>query len=210
MDTDKFATDVAMDQVLCTCSFQSGHGLAITPSNVLAGSGVFLPINKTFSQIDLVNQFYAHCGRTLCLTSNFRFLSSSTNAQVAIDCGSPLDILAGTGVIYIADTYFTGGTALVTQPYQVFLPYLNLWDDFLYVSARTGASVYTIPVPNGYYIVEFRLAEIEDKKAGERVFSIAVQVRRAGYEDMTCCLDLNSWLAILSMKRRLSGVATRD
>ena len=115
------------------------------------------------------------------MTADSAFFSSSTNTQVAIDCGSPLDILAGTGVIYTADTYFSGGTALVTQPYQVFLPYLNLWDDFLYVSARTGASVYTIPIPNGYYVVEFRLAEIEDKKAGERVFSIAVQVRRGGF-----------------------------
>lgn len=84
-------------------------------------------------------------------------------------------------MIYIADKYFTGGNGLVTQPYQVFLPYLNLWDDFIYVSARTGAHSYSIPMPNGYYVVEFRLAEIEDKKKGERVFNIVLQVRG------TCC-----------------------
>jgi hypothetical protein len=81
-------------------------------------------------------------------------------------------------VIYQLDTYFTGGTALVTQPYQVFLPFLSLWDDFIYISARTGASVYNVPILNGYYTVELRFAEIEDKKLGERVFSVKVQVRR--------------------------------
>jgi hypothetical protein len=128
-----------------------------------------------FLLFSLVKTHYRKPFKRSCLLS---CALSSTKTQVAINCGSPLDVLAGTGVIYQLDTYFTGGTALVTQPYQVFLPFLSLWDDFIYISARTGASVYNVPIPNGYYIVELRFAEIEDKKLGERVFSVKVQVRR--------------------------------
>jgi hypothetical protein len=105
-------------------------------------------------------------------------LCSSTGVQAAINCGGPLDVLSGLGIIFQRDTYFSGGKELVIKPYEVFLPFGGFWDDFIYTSARTGDFSYSVPVPNGAYQVEMRFAETEEKAEGERVFDVKIQVRR--------------------------------
>lgn len=103
---------------------------------------------------------------------------SSTGVQVAINCGGPLDVLSGLGIIFKKDVYNSGGNDLITKPYEVFLPFGGFWDDFLYTSARTGDFSYIVPVPNGAYQVEMHFTETEGKQAGQRVFSVNLQVRR--------------------------------
>ena len=88
-----------------------------------------------------------------------------------------MDVLSGLGIVFKKDVYNSGGNALITKPYEVFLPFGGFWDDFLYTSARTGDFSYIVPVPNGAYQVEMHFAETEGKEAGQRVFNVNVQVR---------------------------------
>ncbi|MEZ4768534.1 MAG: CotH kinase family protein [Caldilineales bacterium] len=50
-------------------------------------------------------------------------------------------------------------------------------DDFIYRSGRAGASEYRFDVPNGSYLVELSLAEINKNSAGLRQFSVAIENR---------------------------------
>lgn len=93
-------------------------------------------------------------------------------------------MLGGLGIIFQKDTYYSGGNALITKPYEVFLPFGGFWDDFIYTDSRTGDFSYSVPVPNGPYQVEMQFTETEGKAAGQRVFSVNIQVNME--EDVQC------------------------
>lgn len=48
-------------------------------------------------------------------------------------------------------------------------------DDFLFQSARSGMSGYTLAVPNGAYAVTLRFAEPQYNRAGKRVFDVNIE-----------------------------------
>lgn len=79
----------------------------------------------------------------------------------------------GTGTSFSADAYFSGGTA-TTSTATIKGP--GTFDPTLYQNARTGPCTYSIPVPNGNYIVTLEYCETNPTATvGSRVFNVAIQ-----------------------------------
>ncbi len=74
------------------------------------------------------------------------------------------------GVVYKADTYYTGGTAASTTA-----AITGTSDPTLYQSERYGNFSYNIPLANGNYTVTLKFAEIYWTAAGKRVFNVSMQ-----------------------------------
>lgn len=75
------------------------------------------------------------------------------------------------GEAWVADQYFTGGTAYSTSS-----PIANTTQDQIYQSERYGNFSYAIPVGTaGTYAVDLHLAEIYFTATGSRVFNINVE-----------------------------------
>ncbi|GAB7027328.1 malectin domain-containing carbohydrate-binding protein [Geotalea toluenoxydans] len=74
-----------------------------------------------------------------------------------------------TGLIYGADSAFSGGSAAKTTA-----AIGGTTDDTLYQSERYGNFSYSIPVANGNYSLTLKFAEIYFSAAGQRVFSVTV------------------------------------
>lgn len=98
---------------------------------------------------------------------------------LAINCGG-LQYVDAAGVLYQADTHFTGGRTYST-PQSV----SGTKDSVLYQSERFGNFAYHIPLTGGYYKVVLKLAEIYNWGPGQRVFSVKV-----GGQEMINNLDL--------------------
>ncbi|GAQ79894.1 hypothetical protein KFL_000400380 [Klebsormidium nitens] len=102
-------------------------------------------------------------------------LVSTTKLTLAVDCGSAIDVISGNGVIFNADQNYSGGVALLTNPYQVFLPYNADNDDFLYSTVRQGNFSYKFSVANGTYLVDLHFADLNATGPGQRVFDVFLQ-----------------------------------
>lgn len=75
------------------------------------------------------------------------------------------------GEAWVADQYFTGGTAYSTSS-----PIANTTQDQIYQTERFGNFIYAIPVGQaGIYTVDFHFAEIYFGTTGQRVFNINVE-----------------------------------
>lgn len=98
---------------------------------------------------------------------------------LGINCGG-LQYVDAAGVLYQADTHFTGGRTYST-PQSV----SGTKDSVLYQSERFGNFAYHIPLTGGYYKVVLKLAEIYNWGPGQRVFSVKV-----GGQEMINNLDL--------------------
>lgn len=92
----------------------------------------------------------------------------------AINCGGPA-YTDKAGIVYQADTYFSGG-----QTYKTNDPIEGTNDGTLYQTERWGKFSYAIPVVNGDYTVTLKFAEIYayGKWAGMRVFNVKIEGKK--------------------------------
>lgn len=80
-------------------------------------------------------------------------------------------MLDGSGQLWSADAYFSGG-----NQYIVTDEILGTDDDNLYQTERWTKNLsYNIPLPDGDYLVRLLLAEIYWDSAGERIFSCSIE-----------------------------------
>ena len=103
------------------------------------------------------------------VTANHTIQASFTsNVVFAVNCGGP-QYTDSTGVIYTADTMYSGGylgtTAATTS---------GTVDDALYQTERYGNFSYNVPVANGNYSVTLRFSEIYWTAPGQRLFSVVI------------------------------------
>lgn len=109
-------------------------------------------------------------------TQNFSITAQSPASGLivkAIDCGSASAYTASDGTVYQADTYYVGGANYFDggAPNNFPSPDLPLYRYYHYSNAT-----YTIPVPNGSYILHLKYCEMNSgQPVGGRVFSVAVQ-----------------------------------
>jgi hypothetical protein len=91
--------------------------------------------------------------------------------QVAINCGGA-EFTGSDGTLWSADAFYTGGDLAYTGS-----PIAGTNDLYLYRSARRGLYgnfSYSIPMPNGSYVLTLKFAEIEYSAKGQRVFNVSV------------------------------------
>ncbi|MDF7801433.1 malectin [Pontiellaceae bacterium B1224] len=98
--------------------------------------------------------------------------TNTANIVRAINCGGGA-FSAATGIIYEADTLFSGG-GIDSFPGN---PVANTEDDPLYNTARSKSSFtgYNIPVTNGSYTVLLQFAETYWTASNQRVFSVWIE-----------------------------------
>lgn len=96
---------------------------------------------------------------------------------VRILCGSKTPHTDGTGNVWSADQYFTGGEPLATTA-AIDNASPTPQDQPLYQHGRAGKDfAYSIPVPTGLYAVRLKFAEPKHKWMFERPMSIAINGR---------------------------------
>ncbi len=96
-----------------------------------------------------------------------------TSPQVvwAVNCGGP-GTVDKAGIVYQADSRFTGGGSYATSQ-----PIDRTEDDLLYQSERFGNFSYNIPLANGTYKVILKFAEIYYSGPGQRIFTVKMDGR---------------------------------
>jgi hypothetical protein len=94
----------------------------------------------------------------------------------------------GQGIVYKADTLFTGG-----YTYTAGTPIAGTTDDPLYQSERYGNFSYAIPVANGDYLVTLKFAEIYWTQSGKRVFNVLLEgVKVISHLDLVAKVGANT------------------
>ncbi len=119
----------------------------------------------------------AHSPTTLLKTALYAFAivygAAPIVAQVVnIDCGSASSYTAANGTVWQGDQDFAGGNR-----YYGGYPVSGTPDPGLYSWARVGYYgdfSYSIPIPNGSYILTLKFAELQYSAAGSRVFNVFV------------------------------------
>ncbi len=97
------------------------------------------------------------------------FVQSTTSViKAAINSGGA-QFTDSTGVTYLADSKFTGGSADKTTALIA-----GTTNDALYQSERWGNFSYNVPVTNGNYQITLKFAENYFSAAGQRVFNVAI------------------------------------
>jgi hypothetical protein len=123
---------------------------------------------------------------TLSLGSHTVTATGYTGANATGTAGAPLTIsflltsrrinaggpafIDSTAKVWAADGHFTGGTA-----YSRTVAIAGTVEDALYQTERYGNFSYSLPVPNGGYIVTLHFAELYWTGAGQRVFDVLVE-----------------------------------
>jgi len=87
----------------------------------------------------------------------------------AVNAGGPQYVDAN-GILYEADTLFTGGHTSTKQ-----VAIAGTQDAVLYQSERWGNFSYTIPLPNGDYVVTLKFVEIFFSGRDKRVFDVKIE-----------------------------------
>ena len=107
------------------------------------------------------------------LTASFAALPSPAPADLtlAVNAGGD-EYTDRAGVRYLADRYFTGGSADLSSA-----PVLGTGDPGLYQSERYGRFSYALPVPNGSYDVTLRFVESAFGARNQRVFDVQAEGR---------------------------------
>jgi hypothetical protein len=110
---------------------------------------------------------------------NKNFTAGRFHVMAAINCGGPsyTDL---NGILYAADTNFSGGTVVTTTD-----AISNTVDGPLYQNGRQGAFSYSIPLGNTNYLLTLQFAEIQQTGSASRVFNVM-----AGGSSMTNNLDI--------------------
>jgi hypothetical protein len=105
--------------------------------------------------------------------------AASAGAQpVRILCGARRSYTDGTGNVWSADRYFTGGEA-VSRKVTIEGAFPTLADQRLYQRGRAGRDfAYAIPVPPGVYAMRLKLAETEFEHYFERPLDLSINGRQ--------------------------------
>ncbi|MGH7525420.1 MAG: glycoside hydrolase family 2 TIM barrel-domain containing protein [Gemmatimonadales bacterium] len=107
--------------------------------------------------------------------------AASTTSTMAVNVGSHYQYIDAGGTAWEADRPYRRGSWGYQGGREVLNHHriLGTPDDALFQAARDGASGYRFDVPDGVYRVSVALAELEHDRAGQRVFSVRVNDRRA-------------------------------
>lgn len=97
--------------------------------------------------------------------------TTPTQTAFAVNSGGAA-FTSPSGVAYLADSRFTGGSTAKTTAVIT-----GTTEGALYQSERWGNFSYSVPVVNGNYSVTLKFAEIYFAAAGKRVFSVAINGR---------------------------------
>lgn len=100
--------------------------------------------------------------------------AKSNDAVTRIWCGSERDYVDRNGHRWLADRFFTGGQAFVTQA-AISGAAPTTDDQALYQAGRHGADFsYAIPVAPGLYALRLKLTEPEHEWSFQRPFNLAI------------------------------------
>ncbi len=114
---------------------------------------------------------YTFSNVTATHTISATFATGTTQTPVfATNSGGGQYTSPSSGIVYQADTDYSGGTAASTTA-----AITGTSDPTLYKSERYGNFSYNIPLANGNYTVTFKFAEIYWNAAGERIFNVSMQ-----------------------------------
>ena len=147
----------------------SGSGAAVLSVQALTGA---LPAGTYTDTVTISAPGAVPAAQTVTVT--FTVAAQPGNTQpplISINCGGAA-FTGADGTPWSADRYFTGGDLLYSG-YMI----AGTQDLALYRSARRGLYgdfSYTIPVPNGSYILKLRFAETMFGSRGQRVFNVNV------------------------------------
>jgi hypothetical protein len=158
----------------------------ITVSSASLGSD-FRSVTLTVSKLDAAQTY------TL-LISDVRDRAQTPNSIVpgssrvfyynkpvlGINCGGPRYV-GRDGMVYLADTLFTGGSADNGNASAVIV---NTEDTALYRNNRYGNCQYAIPVSNGTYRVTLKFAETYYSQTGYRTFHVQAEGMTTGSIDL--------------------------
>ena len=90
-------------------------------------------------------------------------------------CGSNKDYCDSAGNIWSADTHFTGGKAIKSNPKMIEGALPTLKDAELYTYGRQGQDFcYRLPVPKGLYTIRLKFSETKMKWSFERPFDLYI------------------------------------
>lgn len=167
-----------------TLSASAGVGGSISPSGSIALSQ---GLGQTFAIIP--NTGYKIAGVTVdgvsvgavssytlsnvtanhTIKASFVLSSAPTASVIFADNAGGSRYTSTSGVTYLADTKFSGGTAIVRSA-----TVSGTTDNALYSSERYGNFAYNVPVANGNYSVTLKFAELYWQASGKRVFDVYI------------------------------------
>jgi len=103
------------------------------------------------------------------IQASFVLSSAPTASVVFADNAGGSKYTSTSGVTYLADTKFSGGTAIVRS-----VTVSGTTDNAVYSSERYGNFSYSIPVANGNYSVTLKFAELYWQATGKRIFDVKI------------------------------------
>ncbi len=103
-------------------------------------------------------------------TTNVEVIVEAATPVYAINCGGP-EFVRADGTVFLADTMYSDGKLSKGTSD----PIASTSDDPLYQSARYGNFSYTIPLPNGTYVLKLMFNELYWDQTGKRRFDVQVE-----------------------------------
>jgi hypothetical protein len=125
-----------------------------------------LDFSKTFT-VALTTAVKDTTGALLAAPYSWKFTTTGTTDPIRLNAGGPA--YTGSGVSWLADAYFIGGTTTSTTN-----SIAGTTDPALYQTQRVGSWRYNVPVPNGTYDVKLYFAETVYTASGKRSFGVDV------------------------------------
>jgi|GEM_PF-2630479 len=137
-----------------------------------AAYDVVIPVNVTNGAIGI--NFVSQVNNAKVNAITVVPVISDAGKVVFADNSGGSQYATSTGVTYLADAKYSGGTTATTTA-----AISNTTDDALYRSERYGNFSYSVPVANGNYSVTLKFAENYWTAAGKRVFSVKINGQAA-------------------------------
>jgi hypothetical protein len=136
----------------------------------LSPTGLYLaPSSISSSQtVNVKATSVADPTKSATTTVTLKTSSSGTGVQIRVNAGGAAYI-DPKGNVWAADMGFVGGGAVDTGSWVT-----GTTTPAIYGSVRYGDPTYTFTVPNGWYVVRLKFAEISGLVAGQRVFNVAL------------------------------------
>ena len=163
------ATDVDKDALTYSIVTKGSKG-TVTLTNAATGVYTYTPQPKATGTDTFTFQASDGTAKSNVATVTVTITAGDAEKVVfAVNAGGPAYVDAA-GTLYEADTQFSGG-----RTYSRTTPIAGTEDDVLYQSERFGDFAYTVPLPNGHYVVTLHFAEIYWTTAGQRVFDVEIE-----------------------------------
>jgi molybdopterin converting factor small subunit len=137
-----------------------------------------LDFSKTFT-VTLTTAVKDATGAALAAPYSWKFTTTGATDPIRLNAGGPA-YTSGSGVSWIADAYFLGGSTTSTTN-----TISGTSDPALYQTQRVGTWRYNVPVPNGTYDVKLYFAETVYAASGKRVFGVDVVDTAGATADIT-------------------------